>query len=682
MKAHRIIIVFLLVLSIHSPAIANELPSQKWDNLMNVAYKFTWYPKKDLLDLLETKSVEYGQSLEEYCKLLIAQATDGSTNTGLISADSLISGKHWKTYYRLAVAQFCLFLATDNETNLENAKSILSILSGKKELSNIAFWHYLFQAYGDLAKKDRNAFIASLFHIWQDVILKLEIDDIFTGSEISKTQFVKSLPFLYENIAHLIVSRGIIKEAIPELYPLSVIVMSLKDKLSRQNGYKDIVNAIAERMHGPKSDNYNINFAVAFVEATARQYEFVDETDAFQIASKYNLTQTYYKLALSWSDTDKGRAAILTQYMGLINHIVRRLIDGDHLLAGNPLFSNLPGAGSELVNSAFSIYERLAKPAVQKGGFIAEGFTNKNNYIKTMHQLWDSSAKLLTMLSSFYRTDCITYEPKDMHPVETPLFQYLSFFRKYAKKNSEIIPDCAFFTAAHAANQLADLYRQASKYSTNIEVNNLELAYQLQAVELFPMNISGILQLAHQTNQEGRLNMYLQYVSPLASRFRNSKVVTVWLENHSIEHEENIAILRDVIPDLIDNACVLVKFLQHSEGSEEELYRKIILMTKFLMAHQKDHSKEVIENTLHSINKQDFSEKDATLNELLQLSLPEDLQALASSIPGIDTRYNITRLKNELYGSMDNVVHSYLRELYYEIPYDNHPYWALIKKVS
>jgi hypothetical protein len=38
-------------------------------------------------------------------------------------------------------------------------------------------------------------------------------------------------------------------------------------------------------------------------------------------------------------------------------------------------------------------------------------------------------------------------------------------------------------------------------------------------------------------------------------------------------HKESIALLRDVIPDLMDNAYYLVKFLQHSEDSEEELYQ-------------------------------------------------------------------------------------------------------------
>lgn len=680
MKAHRAMIVLILVCGIHSFAFADKLPSQKWDSLIDVAYKFSWYPKEDLLDLLEAKSAEYGQSLEEYCKLLIADLTNGPTNADLINADSFISGKPWRTYYRLSIAQFCLFLANKSEVNLENAKTTLSVLSGKKELTNVAFWYFLFQAYSDLGKKDRDAFVANVFHIWQDVILKLEIDDILMDSEISKAEFVKDLPYLYENIAHLIISRGIIEEAIPDLYPLSVIVMSMKDKLSTENGYKNIVKAIAERMRGLKSDNYNLNFAVAFVEATANQYEFEDEASASQIASKYNLTHTYYELALSWTDSDKGRAAILTQHMGFMNHITRRLIDRDPLLTGNPLFRKLPGAGSEFVNNAFALYDRLAKLSIQKDGFVEEGFNNKTNYIKAMHQLWDSSAKLLMTLSSFYETNNKLKGPEDMQPAESPLLQYLSFFQKYAEKNSEIVPDYAFFLAAYAANQLADLYRQASNYSTKMQINDLALAYQLQAVELFPMDISGILQLAHQTNQEGRINVYLQYVSPLASRLRRSKVASIWLESHSTEYKESIAMVRDVIPDLIDNAPFLVKFLGNSEESEEGLCRKTILMTQFLMALQKNHSNGIIEDTLHSIAKQNFSEKDTTLGVLFKIPLPEDLKALANSIPGVETSYRITKLKNELYGSTDNVIHSYLREIYYEIPHDKQNHLELMKK--
>jgi hypothetical protein len=680
MKAYRLAIIFLLVCSIYSGASAEKLPPYRWDHLVDVAYKFSWYPKEDLLDLLEMKSGEYGQSLEEYRNLLLEELTDGSTKTGLINPGSFVSGKSWKKYYRLAVAHFCLFLATDNEIHLENAKTSLSVLSGKKELSEVAFWHYLFQAYSDLAKRDRDAFVTSVFHIWQDVVLKLEIDDILMGSVSSKSEFVKNLPFLYENIAHLIIRGAIIEKIIPDLYPLGVIIMSMRDKL-HTNGYRNIVEAIAERMHGIKSDNYNLNFAVAFVEATATQYNFEDEKSLSLIVQKYNVTHTYYNLALSWADTRKGKAAILTQYMGFITHLTRRLIDRDPLLT-NPLFTNLPGAGSELADSALALYDQLVEPAIQEGGFKAEGFHNRNNYLKAMHQLWDSSTKLLIMLSAYYKINGTPNKPGDMHPVESPLLQYLSFFRKYAEENSKTVPDCAFFLAAYAANELADLYRQAAQYSTKIAVNDLALAYQLQAVELFPMNITGILQLAHQTNEEGRINLYFRCANPLASRFRTSKVATTWLENHSTDYKNSISLVSDIIPDLIDNGSFLTKFLQHSEGSEEELCHKIIVMTKFLLAVRGNHSEEVIEKALFSLGKQDFRDKDKTVNELLQICLPEEFKGLENSIPGIGASYYITKLRNELYGSTDHVIHSYLRELYYEIPVEKHHYLGLMRKAS
>ncbi|MBW2199270.1 MAG: hypothetical protein JRF71_00325 [Deltaproteobacteria bacterium] len=670
MKIYRLALVLLFVFGAHASAFAAKQAVSRWDNLVDVAYKFSWYPRKDLQDLLANKKGEYGQSLAEYCRLLTAELTTGSAKTELIDPDLFVSGKDWKKYYRLAVAQFILFLANDNETYLENAKSTLTVLSGKKEFSSIAFWHYLFQTYSDLVKNDRDAFVKNTFKLWQDVILRLEADDILMmGYKSSKTEFVKNLHFLYENIAHLIITQAIIEKTIPDLYPLGVIITSIKDKLSSENGYRNVVEAIVERMHGLKSDNSNLNFAVAFVEATANQYAFEDEKSAALLVSKYNLTRTYYELALSWANTPKGQAAILTQYMGFANYIIRRLTAKDDLLASNVFFRNLPAESNKLIKNANAVYDQLSLPAVQKRGFVHKGFNKKNNYITAMCQLWDSSAKLLMMQSAYYKsTSTSNPDAENLYVIESPLLQYLSFFRKYAGTDSEVVPDNAFFLAAYASKELGDLYRQSSKYSTNIKINDLAFSHQLEAVELFPMNIMGILQLAHQANQEGRANMYLQKTGPVASHFRRSKVASIWLDSHSTDYPNCVAIVKDVIPEIIDKAYFLVKFLQQSGGtdSEDGLYRKAVVMTRLLMALEVKHSEDVIENALSSIAKQDF--KGRTMKEIFQASLPPNLVDLANSIPGIELRYRFTSLKNELYSSTDNAIHSYLRELYYEIP--------------
>lgn len=668
MKICRIVIGLLIVCGIHSIASASNEPSNRWAGLMDVSYKFVWYPQKDLQDFLEKKAKEYGQSLEEYQDLLVEELTDGATSARLIDPDSFVTGKPWKRYYRLAIAQFCLFLASNNELYLENAKLVFSVLSGKKELCNVAFWDYLFQAYSDLFKKDRDAFVGSVFKLWQNVILKLEVDEILTDSEAFKTGFVNGLPFLYENIAHLIITRAIIQNTIPDLYPLGVIIMSIKDKLSIESGYKNIVKAIAERMHGLKSDNSNLNFAVAFVETTASQYDFEDEKSSNLVVSKYNLARTYYEMALSWAKTRKGKAAILTQFMGFNNYIIRQLIDKDSVLATNPFFANLPGEGCKLVDDSIALYDQLAKHRIIDGGSVEDGFDNKSDYIKAMHQLWDSSANLLMMLSSYYKTCHKPDEPSHNNIVESALLKYLSFFHKYAGENSEIVPDNSFFLAAHAASELSQIYRQEMSYSTNIEINDLALAYQLKAVEFFPLDIMGILKLAHQINQEGRPNRYLKYVSPVALRLRASRVASIWLNNHSTDYDNTLAIVSNVIPDIIDNACFLVNFMQRSEGSEseEKLYFKTIVMIKLLMALKANGLEEIIHDALSSIAKQDITDKDKTVNEIFQIALPADLHVLANSITGIEDHYRITQLKNELYASPENAMHSYFRELYYE----------------
>ncbi len=680
MKTLKMAVIFLLLLGCYTMAPAAEQASARWGNLMDVAYKFTWYPKENLNSLLQQKAGEYGQSLDDYRRVMINDLTEGAGSaSGLLDAKLFVSGKPWKMYYRLGIAQFCLFLADDNETQLENAITVMDILSGKKELPDVAFWQYMLQAYQGLIKKDRDAFVASVFQVWQNAVLKLEVDNIFMGATFTKTELVKNLPFLYENMAHLIITRGILEKTIPDLYPLGLIIMSIRDRLSIENGYKNIVDPIAERMHGLKSDNSNLNFAAAFVEATANQYDFEDEQSASQVVPKYNLTRTYIDLAYTWADTLKGKAAILTQNMGFKSYILRRLIDKDKLLISKPVFNEIPGESTLLVEEAIALYDQLAKPWVRKGEFKTEGFQKKSSYIAAMHQLWDATGKLMLMLSAYYEEAGDGAE--NQYTTESSLQKYFSLFRRYASKQSEIVPDSAFFMAYYAANEMAAVYRKASRYSTTIDINNLAFAYQLQAVELFPLDITGILHLAYQANQEGRHNLYLQYVIPLAARLNLSKASGIWLDHHATEYRASIAGITGFIPEIIENAPLLINFIQKSKGkeSQEELFNKAIVMAKVLSAYKAAPVAVNINDILLAIAEHDFSDKSKPVKMMLKNILPGEATDFVDSIPELDTRYRISALQNALFGSPKHAVHSYLRGLYYETPDENHMYRGLME---
>ncbi|MBW2216921.1 MAG: hypothetical protein JRF34_06985, partial [Deltaproteobacteria bacterium] len=75
MRIFRIAIMLIMIFSVCPSASAETQDFTRWGNLMDVAYKFTWYPTNDLQDLLKTKSGEYGKSLEEYSGFLIDELT-------------------------------------------------------------------------------------------------------------------------------------------------------------------------------------------------------------------------------------------------------------------------------------------------------------------------------------------------------------------------------------------------------------------------------------------------------------------------------------------------------------------------------------------------------------------------------------------------------------------------------
>ena len=201
MKVYRIAIMLSLILVSGFPAMAAEKPTQKWDSLMEISHRFTWYPQKDLRKLLREKSHEYGQSLEEYQNQLISELTVGKKIKGLISANRIVKDKPWKLYYRLAISQFCIFLANNDKTYLQNAKTIFSTISGKKELVKVSFWYYLFQAYDHLIDENRNEFIKSVFALWNNCILKLELDTLVKQSYYDQLDQNNPLPYTMHGYA-------------------------------------------------------------------------------------------------------------------------------------------------------------------------------------------------------------------------------------------------------------------------------------------------------------------------------------------------------------------------------------------------------------------------------------------------------------------------------------------------
>jgi hypothetical protein len=129
--------------------------------------------------------------------------------------------------------------------------------------------------------------------------------------------------------------------------------------------------------------------------------------------------------------------------------------------------------------------------------------------------------------------------------------------------------------------------------------------------------------------------------------------------------------ITNVIPNIVDNAFLFINILQQTEGfgsqTEEDLYNKIIIISKLHTALKERNLEEKIPDYLASIVEHYYSEDNSSLKNSFH-DLPQDLKDIVMSIPEITQKYHISRLRNELYGSPDVEIHAFLRELYYENP--------------
>jgi hypothetical protein len=162
MKSIRVFLFVGLLLALPAWAGSVSASESRWDNLLDVACRFAWYPKADLQNLLEEKGIEYGQPLSDYRDNLVVRLTGHSDPLRRLEQGDFQPGSPWVDYYRLALSEFCLYLASDQVTQLDNAEVALSVFQEKHRQGDVAFWKYLFAAYRQMARKDSKAFTAAV----------------------------------------------------------------------------------------------------------------------------------------------------------------------------------------------------------------------------------------------------------------------------------------------------------------------------------------------------------------------------------------------------------------------------------------------------------------------------------------------------------------------------------------
>ena len=676
-KQFLLLSLVIALLCYAAPAAAKEqAPSPNWDVLLDVGYRFSLLPSEDLAGLLNSEGGKYGQTLSEYAALwtsrLSAETKEGADRNGAAHSSD--------AYRRVAVAQLLLYLSTGKAEFLDEAAKAIEALSERRTTPRIIFWHNLIMAHKSLLAQDSLAFSHHVFRLWNDVVLVLEKGQMMFGTRVGTTGFNHSLPYLYENIVHLVLHHGIVKQRLPKLYSLGAVIWSLRDRLEKDKGYYQLAESIWNRMRGLQSDNFNINFAMAYLEGEMHFINYEGAKSPAEAGESLERALTFFELSLTWADTKKGRAAILSR---LVRCMVRVLNESIQAEGSTYVFTrDIPHDSLKYSASAKELFRELSgKEIMNEGWWEFEGFDSRENYIRAMHDLWFNISQLDIMISRYYVKDIDTGrggagKTAQFERAAASLVDYLDFFEEFTREGSlDIVPDNAYFYAAYFAGELADIHRQSAAYSNDMNEFNLAFARQLQAIEIFPFEIIGLLKLSMQVSQDGTLNAYIDNVWPLADRLPISKTVSAWSEDERLPYYNEILTLKRLIPETLKSAPSIIG-LQSSESSNKQIVSNTLLLTRLLsvllQSVSVDKSDVILEKVARGLD------EGGKLDAVMQKNLPPELYGQMEEAKTLVEKCNFTAFKKELFRDPEHGHHKLFRNLYYEATADKMRYLTLL----
>jgi len=717
-KMKHLMIIFILLVA--SPVIAQTDAGQsRWDVYLDHAYELTYWDEDELRSWIADQEKEFGQSIAQYSDEWQKNIFGSSENNQAIHAGNGRFLYPENNYKRLAVAELLLYLVTDDLSRLDEAIRVIEELKGKIEKSDIAFWYHFIHSYDALVdrgadyEKATGKFVKSIFNLWLNIVLPHEEENSILkvpSTPVSMKGFAFSMPYLYENIANLILRKAIIQCELRNTGALGAVILALHERLSLPNGYTDTVKTIVNRMSGPKSDSNNLFYTVIFLEAEQYRFEsqkaLNDSGPSLEAEEVYRKSGHYYNLAYDSANTNQGKAAVLSDYLDLISFTYSRLPRKEEIRSDS-IFATLSGhGGNTTVEQAINLFDNLSGSDVRVDEWGKHGFAERKDYVSAMHSLWSSIVEL-SLWSSYYHEKGITdidiqvYSDKVIK-TETALLLYLDFFEKHLSNGyMDIIPDNAYFNAAEAAAKYSSLNSRLAPFSTDMDNYYKAFSRLLQYVEIFPFNPEAVMELAHQINDMGKPGLYAKYVLPIALRLKEMGMPQSLNEGDIPESLiSSLENLQRSIPDIMMKANTLI-YLQGSgaktvrddiESKFDEINnkRKAYITGDYavIKSENTDEVKNWLDDTIEQLNSEPEVEVETDKARFISdvKKLRKDIIALeeAEEIMAVmDEQKEMSKnIRKELAQKIDHPLHTVLRQFFYEMSVNNNKYYQTFSMIK
>ncbi len=713
----KIIIVLLLLISSHVCA-QTDNDQSKWDVYLDHAYELTYWDEDELTSWISDQEKEFGESLSQYADKWNNTLFGTPDNTGEVLNENSRFPYHEYRYKRLAVADLLLYLASGDRIRLNEAIRVIELLKGKIEKSDIGFWYHFIHTYDAIADEGLDMdvatgkFVKNIFKIWLNIVLPHEEENAVLkvpSTPVSMKEFAYSLPYLYENIANLVITKAIIQCKLRNIGSLGVVIRALQDRLSLENGYSDTVNTIVNRMSGPKSDSNNLFYTVIFLEAEQYRFEtqkaLNDEGPSEKAGEAYTNSNIYYNLAYESAKTSQGQAAVLSDYLDLISFAYSRLPEPKDIRKDS-IFSMLSATNGNLtIEKAISLYDQLADSEIRVDQWGKHGFANRNDYLSAMHSIWSSVVELSLWSAYYYEKGIAEADIRDYSDkvikTEAALLQYLEFFENYQKNGYiDIIPDNAYFNAAEAAAKYSSLNSRLAPYSKGMANYNRAFNSLLQYVEIFPFNPDAVMELAHTVNEMGKPGLYVKYVFPIAQRLKDSEFAQPWKYGEIPDSlMTSMHDLQREIPNLIMRANTLI-FVQGNGAKivREDIQSRLNSINdesgsyfndvKANLQHDDPDLKSRLDELIQELSPDDGERGDKGSEQFISAlkRVKEDIvnleeaEKLLAELPAYkETSKNI---RKELAQKIDHPFHTVLREYFYNTTINNQKYYQAISMLN
>ncbi len=550
--------VFFLSL-VASGAAAASTESPVWSGYLDYAYIYSSADAAALRERLDGYAREAGVPLDRYT------AEYFETLAPLEGADGEAATR------RKAVAYLLDYLARGDTASLERSVAAVRSLGTHLDRHENRYWYHYILAHRALERGYARDFVEEVLNLWVRVVVPLETTyetlETLSLEESPNAGFSSALPYLYENVARLVLLKSQERGIDRDLDPLGAIVRLLHDgrvgaqpdTIPLAASSKAYLDRIVERLDGAESDGGSLTFTLALFEAT-KHHEHARgllARDGFEPETLRAMRRASgaYETALNRAHTAQGECAVYTR-------VLRQL--GELYAAQQRL-----GVDAELdvpfsVEGAIRVYARQRRGLA--GGHAELGYRGVRRplYIESMQRLFEEIQEASLNIGDYYlgKSSAAPHQA-DAHArsAARAFGRYLGFFHQYATDDGkEAVPDSAYFAAFEAAKGSGDAFLRYADDPSSAEIT-VGIDRWRSALLLFPFDREIWPALTAALGRRGRESEYATLVHPISERVVRSRAVASWIDADE-PYAERVSMVRRALADPL-----VVMYMGFAEGT-------------------------------------------------------------------------------------------------------------------